>query len=183
MQVSSPTVSDSPFPRIWEILLDKGIFAGLVLLGGYWLNRNLERFRAREGLRAEFLRERTKRLDELYALMIDLDETSTEVITHSHARKKVLPMTGRGPTEGETALARLRELGDELLRRAERAKPWVDVEVVDYCVKYHKALLLKRTSGDPDVKEFNLHAKQLRTLVMEAVREGTPQVKRGAWPG
>ena len=55
-------------------VIDKVVLGGVLLLGGHLLNqRELSSSAHSEPLESEFLRERTKRLDELYTLMLDLD--------------------------------------------------------------------------------------------------------------
>ena len=91
-------VSCSPVSDFWrQVLLsgvDKGLL-GLAALGvGYRINVRLERFRARRALEGEFLRERTRRLDELYVAMLEVEATGRIYVGLEMNRMKTRPGQG-----------------------------------------------------------------------------------------
>src|SRR6478609_4334554 len=60
------------------MLLDTGLLALLGLFFAFLLNRKREACRAPRAFESEFVMERTKRLDELLGLMLDVDAESQD---------------------------------------------------------------------------------------------------------
>ena len=181
-------VSSSPVSDFWrQVLLsvvDKGLL-GLAALGvGYRINVRLERFRARRALEGEFLRERTRRLDELYVAMLEVEATGRayvglemERIEANKSRVVKWPQTpevvGAGTKFGRASEA--------LIRRAAHYRPWTGDRLFRLCTEYglvvDNSVIEQTIPGSHNIdriEQLEQRTAQLQAEIMAAVREGAP---------
>lgn len=171
----------------WEFLsnaLDKVLLGGVALGVAFLLNRKLESIRARRALEREFLRERTRRLDEIYTLMLELEATSgkyaSEVMKYIRAKKE--PINLAMPFKMDAKGAELEALNKKLRNSAARYEPWIGSDIAQLCAAYTttvRELVGEQTiAGTHDTEKIELLEKKthdLRSAVGEEIRVAAPE--------
>jgi hypothetical protein len=156
-------------------VLDKVLLGSVALGVAHYLNRHMEIFRARRALEGEFLRERTKRLDELYTLMLDFAAAMDTFVIERGRRAPDM-----GPFD--TAVKDVEDKSGRLLRLSMRYGPWIGDELRSTCLLYTKlvantATELMTPSGRPDttrIDEFQHQTNELLEAIIAAIRRGAP---------
>jgi hypothetical protein len=176
-------------------VLDKLLLAGVGLFLGYFLNKKLEKFRAqqsraaeeareRRALEAEFFRERTKRLDELYSLMGALRDAAAIYVAAAHALREsrhtfTFPAI---PVTTTSQWADLQKAGGDLITRAVRCRPWIGVPLAEACAQFHDHVLSSAREesfpGAPHdtekIERLQKAISALEELFFDEIRRGAP---------
>lgn len=184
-------VSWSPVSDFWrQVLLsviDKGLLGGAALGVGYFVNVRLERFRARRALEGEFLRERTRRLDELYVAMLEADSTATTYVGLEMGwiefnKHNPAPHMRQRTSENIDAGAKFQIASGTLARKSAHYRPWIGDRLHAACTEYGrivaKGVLEQTIPGSHDIDRIHQLAqrtKQLQAQIMAAIREGAPE--------
>jgi len=111
-------------------VVDKVLLGGAADGVGYLVNVRLESFRARGPLEAEFLRERTQRLDELYVAMLEVEAIGRRYVSLEMQRieaNKSKPALFRQTQTPETAGAgaNFSRASEALSRKAGHNRPLI----------------------------------------------------------
>ena len=194
--------------EIASAVLDKGLL-GLAAVGfGDWVNRRMEVFRSRRALEAEFLRERTKRLDELHNLMLEVEDTGDKSVLFArkdNAERKALKVNaemGRAVSADaqERSGGAAREyygkwwdLTVELRRRAASVRPWIGDALAASCTEYVKVINSSvrmqvrepndESDGPPDWKSQFEEMKKLKDQAAELRGQIVAEIRKGAPEG
>jgi len=185
-------VSWSPVSDLWrQILLsviDKGLLGLAAVFVGYRINLRLERFRAGRAFQAEFLRERTRRLDELYVAMLEVEVTATKYVGSELQRidanrGKPGAFQQRKTPETIDAGAKFKIASETLARKAAHYRPWVGDRLHALGVEYGKVVrdnvteqTIDGTHDIDEIGQLDERTKQLQAAIMTAIREGAPEV-------
>lgn len=175
-----PSLKDQLLVSLFDKALLGGVLAGLA----YYLNRRIEEFRARRALEGEFLRERTKRLDQLYAMMLDFEiaggRYTDEASKLQEAQKK--PLNLSFPHVADAAKKQFKKLGDDLARTAERFRPWIGDDLAELCAEYRdvvpKMVAEMVAAVSPNdtgaIEKLAERTTALQAAIVTAIREGAP---------
>lgn len=195
-------MSGEPGLSFWQAVglavIDKALLAGVGVWLGHFLNKKLEVFRVRQSQEAElsrerrafqadFLRERTKRLDELYGLMGTVRETAGAYVTAAHKSRSLRdgPVTARLAASlsrrgGEWEA--FKDAGQALTARAARFRPWIGLALAEACVHFSDEMMssaLEETfPGAPHdthkIDEIEKSLDGLEKLLFAEIRQGAP---------
>ncbi len=167
-------------------VVDKVLLGGAALGVGYLVNLRLERFRARRALEGEFLRERTRRLDELYVPMLEVEAAAREYTRLERRRiekDKGWPRDMNTPEtpHSEHAFEAFREVSLSLMRKAAHYRPWIGDSLQVHCAGYADVVLDRVTqqtvAGSHDIDRISKlqdRTSALQAEIMAAIREGAP---------
>jgi len=166
-------------------VVDKGLLGGAALGVGYLVNLRLERVRARRAFEGEFLRERTRRLDEIYVAMLDVEGAARAYIGFEMERieaNKSRVAKWTQTSEIIDAGATLKIASDTLARKAAHYRPWVGDRLHALSVEYGNIVrdnVIEQTiPGSHDIEEIGQleqRTGQLQAEIMAAIREGAPE--------
>ena len=170
------------------MLLDKGLLALLGLLFAFLLSRKLEAYKVDRALEGEYVRERTKRLDEVFGMMLEVEAEATrfarlaaKYVEDRKAPSGFLSVTKPHP-EIDESREKYRQLSVALQRRAERVRPWIGDSVAQLCAEHEKLVergVQEQTfPGAPRdwelIEELQAKAALVREQIVAAIREGAP---------
>jgi hypothetical protein len=167
-------------------VVDKGLLGVAALGVGYLVNLRLERFRARRALEGEFLRERTRRLDELYVAMLEVEAAGRAYIGLELGRieaNKSKPGVFKQPRTPETidAGAKFKIASEALARIAAHYRPWIGDRLYAGGIEYGKVVRNSVTEQTVDgshnidrIGQLEQRTNQLQAEIMAAIREGAP---------
>jgi hypothetical protein len=176
---------DGLLQQIGLSVIDK-LFLGAAALGvGYVLNRRLEVFRSRRALEGEFLRERTRRLDELYVAMLDVEAAARQFVglelERIEAGKGLRGFITTNQAEIRTAFEKFMETSQTLTLKAANYRPWISDRLQALCAEYEKVVRAGITeetvAGSHDMDEIGRlrsRTSYLQNAIVAAIREGAP---------
>ncbi len=165
-------------------VIDKGLLGGAALGVGYIVNLRLEGFRARRALETEFLRERTRRLDELYVAMLEVETTARAYVALEMERieankSKVVPWKQNSQTVD--ASAKFTIASRALIRKAGHYRPWTGDQLFRMCAEYglvvDNSVMEQTIPGSHDterIEQLDRRTAHLQAEIMAAIREGAP---------
>lgn len=177
-------------------IIDKGLL-GVTAVGiTYFLNRRIEEFRSKRALEGEFLRERTRRLDELFTLMLDVEadgERFVDLAMDYIESRKGKPgnyfLTPRPKPEVDSARQAYVHRSQLLRRKSAHCLPWIGEHLVTLCAEYEKvvdrAVAEQTVAGTHDtekIEELQRRTKELQSAIVDAIREGAPAGSGGSHP-
>ena len=165
-------------------VVDKVLLGGAAVMVGYFVNLRLERFRARHALEGEFLRERTRRLDELYGLMLDTEVAATTfqgIVLGYIEEKKANKLILFRPAGIDPARNTFKQLSERLRRKAAHYGPWIGDELKQHCAEYDQVVrdnVTEQTvAGSHNmeaIERLDKRTRELQELIVAAIREGAP---------
>lgn len=170
--------------QILPSVIDKVLLGGIVVVFGYWLNRRIERFRSGLARHTEYAREQTRRLDELYTLMLDVERAANyyagQAGTHIEWAKS--NRVGGGPALGDPepevhGYEKFQELSHSLKRLAANYRPWIGDELAANCAEYERRvdqIVVEGTvAGSHDIfliEKLEARTKDLQEAIVRAIR-------------
>jgi hypothetical protein len=144
----------------------------------------VERFRFGLTRHTEYVREQTKRLDELYTLMLDVDRAAN--FYSGEAMNYVDWMgsnrVGGGPGFGEPkpevrGYEKFKELSHSLKRLAANYRPWIGDDLAAHCAEYERLvdqIVVEGTvAGSHDIfliEKLEARTKDLQEEIVRAIR-------------
>lgn len=170
--------------QVLPSLIDKVVLGGIVVMFGYWLNRRIERFRSGLARHTEYAREQTRRLDEIYTLMLDVERAANyytgEALTYvDWARSN---RVGEGPGFGEPkpeirGYEKFKELSHSLKRLAANYRPWIGDDLAANCAEYEdlvdRIVVEGTVAGSHDIfliEKLEARTKDLQGAIVKAIR-------------
>ena len=171
-----------PWSQIIASVVDKVLLGGVALVVAHFLNRRIEEFRARRALESEFLRERTRRLDEIYVLMLEIETTADRFssLAMDYIReKRSKPLLLVRPAELDPAHKKFRELSAELRRKAAHSRPWIGDDLGQLCAEYERVVkesvseqTIPGTHDTEKIERLEGRTAELQRTIVAAIREG-----------
>jgi hypothetical protein len=171
-------------------VLDKVLLGSAAIVFGYWLNRKMEVFRSRRAMEAEFLRERTKRLDELFGLMLEVEVSAQKFISRAvryvdslkdlRAEGKEPP--SEMPQDMQEALMEFVTLSIKTRQRGAAFRPWIGDMLANLCVEYdtvvNESARAQAYPGGPrdleKIEDLKWRTAGLQEHIVATIREGAP---------
>jgi hypothetical protein len=183
-------------------LLDKVLLGSAALVVGYQLNKRMELFRSRRAMEAEFLRERTRRLDELFGMMLEVEDAGAvfaALALMSEAQRFADHVNTGGAPDSAPDGDRVPRVPPELRakydgywaltlklsRRAAGVRPWIGDALAKACADYvHQVRVLvdlQRIYPQKWGEKIGMAKKrteELRDQIVAEIRKGAPPTSK-----